>query len=322
MTKTSTIAEMFGAADVTTFLGLPECRVSDLAARGARGAILGVPGVTPYASVGAYCAEAPAVIRRAIAGYAANVAHVDFDSGAPIFSGPPNVFDCGDLPFDPDDFAANRTGVREAVTAMLAAGAVPILIGGDDSLPQPMLEAYAHHGPITILQIDAHIDWREEVQGETNGLSSGMRRASEMPHVERIIQVGMRGIGSARQGEVDDARAWGAHIIPARDVVRGGTAAASDLIPEGARVVVCLDVDGLDPAIMPAAIGRAPGGLGYWDVIELIEGAATRGRLAGFEVAEFFPPADFDDQGALVAARIIANVVRLVAQSHIQGDAQ
>ncbi len=314
MTAKTSIAEMFGAKDIKTFLGLPVSDLSMLQSRGARGAILGVPGVTPYASVGAYCAEAPGVIRQAIAGYAANLTHVDFDSGAPIFPGRPDVFDCGDLLFDPEDFAANRVRVQAAVARMLKAGAVPILIGGDDSLPQPMLEGYADHGPITILQIDAHIDWREEVQGETNGLSSGMRRASEMAHVERIIQVGMRGIGSARQSELDDARAWGAHIIPARDVIRGGTASFIDLIPDGARVVVCLDVDGLDPAIMPAAIGRAPGGLGYWDVVDLIEGAATRGRLVGFEIAEFFPPADIDDQGALVAARIVANVVRLVAQ--------
>jgi arginase family enzyme len=84
---------------------------------------------------------------------------------------------------------------------VLDRGAVPFLLGGDDSLPIPMLEAFgAHRGKrLTILQIDAHIDWRDEVGGERLGLSSTMRRASEMGHVERIIQVGQRGIGSARR---------------------------------------------------------------------------------------------------------------------------
>ncbi|MEM9138952.1 MAG: arginase family protein [Pseudomonadota bacterium] len=312
-----TTGRMFGAGEtVETFMGLPKGAPGDPA----KGAILGVPGVTPYGSVGAYCADGPAAIRAAIAGYAPNLTHVDFDAAdvkdaAPMVPEAPNVIDCGDLAYESGDFAANRAAVRGAVQAMLAAGSVPILLGGDDSLPIPMLEAYAGHGPITILQIDAHIDWRDEVQGERLGLSSGMRRASEMGHVERIIQVGMRAIGSARPADVEDALAWGATLVPARRVAREGVWPVVDLIPEGAQVVVCLDADGLDPSIVPGVIGRAPGGLGYWDVVNLIEGAATRGRLVGFEVAEFMAARDVDGIGALNIARIVANVVRLAAKA-------
>ncbi|MEM7056152.1 MAG: arginase family protein [Pseudomonadota bacterium] len=306
------IAKMFGSAiDVGTFQGLPMGTPGDPA----KGAILGVPGVTPYASVGNYCAGGPAAIRAAIAGDAAILEHYDFDYGGLAFPDVPNVIDCGDLPFDVDDFATNRVRVQSAVKSMLDAGTVPILIGGDDSLPIPFLQAYDGHGPITILQIDAHIDWRDEVRSERLGLSSGMRRASEMDHVERIIQVGMRSQGSARPSDVDDAKAWGVTFFPARDIARDGTQGPLDLIPAGANVVVCLDVDGLDPSIVPAAIGRAPGGLSYWDVVNLIDGAAATGRLAGFEVAEFMPERDVDGIGALNIARIICNVVRIAANS-------
>ena len=65
--------------------------------------------------------------------------------------------------------------------SVLAAGAVPMVLGGDDSIPIPVLQAYADRGPVTVVQIDAHIDWRDEVKGERWGLSSTMRRASEMP---------------------------------------------------------------------------------------------------------------------------------------------
>jgi agmatinase len=78
-----------------------------------------------------------------------------------------------------------------------------------------MLQALEGQGPLTILQIDAHIDWRREVEGERWGLSSTMRRASEMAHVERIIQVGQRGMGSARPADMEDALRWGVHFIPA-----------------------------------------------------------------------------------------------------------
>ena len=77
------IADMFAAGEVETFLGLPRCE--DPSRTEARVAILGVPSVTPYRRVGAYCANAPRAIREAIAGYAANLHHVDFDLGGAIF---------------------------------------------------------------------------------------------------------------------------------------------------------------------------------------------------------------------------------------------
>ena len=313
-TEPKTIGEMYGANAVETFMGLPAC--PDIGQLSARGAILGVPGVTPYGSVGAYCADGPAAIRAALAGYANNLGHVDFDAGEPMFDGPggPSVVDCGDLSFDPGNFAANRSRLREAVGRILDAGAVPILLGGDDSMPIPMFEAYAGRGRYTILQIDAHIDWRDEVQGERFGLSSGMRRASEMGHVERIIQVGQRGIGSARPSDHQDALDWGVQFFPARGIAQAGISSVLEMIPDGVEIIVALDADGLDPSVLPAVIGRAPGGLGYWDVINLIEGAAARGRLAGFEIAELMPARDVDGLGAEVAARIVANVVRLAGR--------
>ena len=319
-----TIGEMYGAGAVETFMGLPACPdVAQLGSRlDARGAILGVPGVTPYGSVGAYCADGPAAIRAALAGYANNLGHVDFDAGEPMFDGRPGIVDCGDMAFDPGNFAANRARLRQTVGQILDAGAVPILLGGDDSMPIPMFEAYAGRGRFTILQIDAHIDWRDEVEGERFGLSSGMRRASEMAHVERIVQVGQRGIGSARASDLADARDWGVHFFPARGVAQTGISSVLELIPDGAEIIVALDADGLDPSVLPAVIGRAPGGLGYWDVVNLIEGAASRGRLAGFEIAELMPARDVDGLGAEVAARIVANVVRLVGRqgTATQGD--
>lgn len=316
MAKKKTIKDMFGPAAVAeTFMGLPSGDLSSLSANGrVRGVILGVPGCTPYGSVGAYCADGPAAMRAALAGYAANIGHVDFDAGAPIVTGEPSVIDCGDLPFDASNFAANRQRVREAVTQILDAGAVPILLGGDDSIPIPMFKAYEGRGRFTILQIDAHIDWRDEVQGERYGLSSAMRRAAEMGHVERIVQVGQRNIGSARSSDLADAQEWGVEFIPARGVSQAGITPAIEMIPEGSDIIVALDCDALDPAVLPAVMARAPGGISYWDVINLIEGASLRGRLVGFEIAELMPARDVDGLGAEVAARIVANVVRIVGR--------
>ena len=312
MSERRDIGAMFGAAATDTFLGLE--RAGDLAALEAKIAILGAPGATPYASVGSYCAGAPRAIREAIAGYAANLHHFDFDLGGPILPGAVSAVDAGDLACTSEDYAANRASIRQAVSTLLERGAVPIVIGGDDSVPIPVIEAFRGRGPVTIVQIDAHIDWRDEVGGERWGLSSTMRRASEMGHVERIVQVGQRALGSARSGDFEDAKAWGATFIPARAVHENGIGAVIDAVPPGAQVIVTFDCDGLDPSIMPAVIGPAPGGLTYWQSVGILHGIAAKARLAAFDIVEFVPERDVAGLGALTAARIVANALGLVAR--------
>ncbi|MEE4236293.1 MAG: arginase family protein [Anderseniella sp.] len=311
MSKTS-IATMFGAGDVKTFHGIPAC--DGPANVTARAAVLGVPCATPYASVGPYCAGGPAAIRAAAAPYAANLAHVDFDLGEPLLpGGPGDACDLGDLPFTGDS-AANRAAIRSAVATILDRGAVPVLLGGDDSIPIPMLQAFEGRGRYTIVQIDAHIDWRDDVGGERWGLSSTMRRASEMDHIEAIIQVGARNIGSARQQDLADAKAWGAQFFTARDAARNGIQPVLDAVPAGGNVIICFDCDGLDPSIMPGVIGRAPGGLGYWQTVELLAGIAAKSRIAAFDLVEFMPDQDVDGLGALTAARMVTTALGLIAR--------
>lgn len=309
----ATLGAMFGAGRVETFMGLPACR--DLAAVDGGIVILGAAGCTPYPTVGFYCAGGPEAIRAAGAAYAANLAHVDFDLGGPMLPDGVAAVDAGDLEVSEGDAEGNRAAIRGAVGQVLARGAVPVLLGGDDSLPIPMLQALGEAGRrVVILQIDAHIDWRDEVQGERWGLSSTMRRASEMAHVEKIIQVGQRGIGSARMGDLRDALAAGVEFVPAGEVARSGIWRAVDLIPEGAEVVICLDVDALDPAVMPAVIGRTAGGLSYWQVMELVAAVAEKGRIVAFDMVEFMPERDIDGLGAMVAAQLLAGVIGVIAR--------
>jgi agmatinase len=308
-----TIGRLFGGDDVTTFMGLPAC--TDLAELSAEIALLGIPGATPYPSAGAYCADAPDAIRGAMKAYANALAHYDFDLGGPLLgSHGARAVDCGNLPFSERDPLTNRARIRDEVTTILNRGAVPVVLGGDDSVQIPLFEAFAGRGHYTILQIDAHIDWRDEVAGERFGLSSTMRRAAEMDHVVRIIQVGQRAVGSARPNDVADARAAGVTLVPASAVHRDGIAPTLDLVPVGADVLVAFDCDGLDPAIMPAVIGAAPGGLTYWQAVNLLHGVAAKARLANFNLVEFMPARDVNGAGALVAARIVANVIGLIAR--------
>jgi agmatinase len=310
------ISGIFGGAPATTFMGLPAGSLESVAADVA---ILGIPNATPYPVTGSYAEGAPAAIRGAVAGHASALGHMDFDLGGPILGdGRRRVVDLGDLPTQPDDAAGNRRLITRSIATILAAGAVPVILGGDDSTPIPVLEAYAGEADagtaLTILQLDAHIDWRDEVGGERLGLSSNMRRASEMAHVGRMVQVGQRGIGSARPADHEDALRRGVRFVSARDLHAAGVGRALDEIPGGGDVFVNLDIDSLDPSIMPAVIGPAPGGLTYWQVIDLLTGVAAKARIAGFALVEFTPSRDPDGLAALTAARIVANVIGLLAR--------
>ena len=313
MTTTPDLGTLFGSKDVETFMGLERC--DDLSKSDSPITLIGAPCATPYRSVGAYCVNGPRAIRQAMAAFAANLGHHDFDLEGQVFPDPSvTAVDGGDLGYDEEDAAANRKIIRDAVSTILTGGSVPIVIGGDDSIPIPMLEAFAGHGSFTILQIDAHIDWRDTVDGERYGLSSTMRRASEMDHIESIVQAGQRGLGSARPQDYDDAKAWGAKLISAHDIHRQGIDAVLQHLPEASDVIICIDCDALDPSTMPAVIGRAPGGLWYWQIIDLLKAVASRSRIAGLNLVELMPERDVDGIGALTAGRIVATAMGLMAR--------
>ncbi|MFP5076303.1 arginase family protein [Rhizobium sp. YIM 134829] len=296
-----------------TFLGLPQRLEGD---RRPKAALFAAGhGSTYPGKSSAGHAEAPAAIRAASAGDAPLIENWDFDLGGPLFEGGSiSCIDMGDLDTVMHDNSGNRALVEARTRDVLALGAVPILVGGDCSLTIPFLAGFAALGPIWVLQIDAHIDWREEIDGERYGYSSPMRRASEMAHVAGMVQLGMRSVGSAARAEVDAAMGYGSRLITTRLVQERGVGAALDHIPEGANVVIALDCDAMDPAIMPGVAARTPGGLSYLQIIDLIHGASKRGRLAGFDLVELYPPADIDGLSAQTASRIVANAIGAIVR--------
>lgn len=280
--------------------------------KNAQAALFGAPHGTPYKGIDNRPYEkAPDVLRKALKADAAFLDSWDFDFGGPLLGkkGRYRFADLGDLPTLSKQGGKNREQIESCARGILAQGAVPIMIGGDDSTPIPFIQAFSDHGPLTILQIDAHIDWRQERYGEPWGFSSTMRRASEMAHVKKIVQVGMRGMGSAREEEVRDAEAWGAKLITAATIHEKGIGAALTHIKAGSPLLITLDCDGLDWSIMPAVTYPSTGGLTHTQVTRLIQGAIAKARLVGFDLMEFVPKNDRGGIGAFTAARLICNVI-------------
>lgn len=290
------------------FLGAPV--ETDLDALDADVAILGVPHGWPYPRPGATagCADAPATVRRRSQRLARFRGHWDFDLGAPLL--PPDgarLVDAGDIPGDAQDGPGNAARTEGAVRAVLARGAVPICIGGDDSVPIPILRAFDERGPLTVLQVDAHLDYRDEVEGVREGYSSPMRRAAEMGHVERIVHVGLRGVGSARADDVEDSLAAGNLLITARLLRERGVPWLLGQLPADASLFAAFDLDGLDPAVFPAVSATAPGGVSYVEALDLMVG--LRQHVVGAAFTEYVPAYDAGGAAALVALRLMTSLV-------------
>jgi len=304
------------AKEVKTFAGFPSC--NNLHSLRADIALIGIPYGTPYnPKKPPHSRNAPGIIRQESNRYEDDPAAWDFDlNGTLLGESGAKVVDCGDLPGSQADPEGNRARTRDAIATILAAGAVPIVLGGDDSVPIAVMSAYGGITPFTVLQLDAHIDWRDSVDGIRDGYSSTMRRASELKSVKGIVQMGMRGVGSAREEEYTAAMNFGARMIPAQKVLRDGVESALRELPEGENCFLTIDYDVLDPSIMPAVGAPTPGGLDYLPLIEIIQGAARRNRIIGVCLVEFVPEKDLHNLGAITAMRVVWNVIGAVARAH------
>jgi agmatinase len=293
-----------------TFLGAPLC--TDLEQVSAPFAVIGAPHGSPYTlrDFAADTIHAPTAVRARSARFAASIGHYDFDLDGVAFGGGPLPFvDCGDLIATHLEPRAHLERTATIVRKVLDRGAVPVVLGGDDSIVTYVLQGYEGHGPLQVIQIDAHLDYRDEVAGVRDGLSSPMRRASEMAWVERIVHVGLRGVGSARASDVADSRADGNLLVKAEALRSHGAEWLIQQLPLGARYFVTIDVDGLDPSIAPGTRATMPGGLLFHEAAMLMRGLSSRGTVVGVDVVEYCPALDVNWTTADTVLRLLVNLL-------------
>lgn len=301
------------AFEYPTLAGLPTGRLSDL--EPGRVAVFGAAEATPYdAAVASHSALAPGAIRAASKALAGQLKQHDFDTGRTLLDGSRRAawlgVDLGDVKTRVADAEGNRQRIAAATAAALAAGAHPLVLGGDDSVPIPVLAGFEHAGPVTVVQVDAHVDWADVIRGEDKGYGSPMRRVAAMPWVEGMLQIGIRGLGSGEAWQHDDARRWGSMIVGSRAWRREGADRILEALPAGGRFVLSIDCDGLDPSVFPAVAMPTPGGLDYEDMLTLIDGLCARGTLVGAIIAEYAPGRDDAARScAALAARLALTLI-------------
>ena len=179
------------------------------------------------------------------------------------------IVDCGDVSLAGASVAQLHQLIESTASEILAGGAIPIMCGGDHSIPIPGVRALTAHRQARLgyLHIDAHLDTAEDLAGSPDTMASPISRVVEMPGVnpENVVIFGARGLGNP-PALVERARDLGVRVIPMSEIARRGVDAAIedalDTIWSGTEAVyVSLDNDSLDPSCAPGTTAPEPGGL-------------------------------------------------------------
>jgi agmatinase len=217
------------------------------------------------------------------------------------------MVDIGDADIVHTDTVTSHANIEAGVRAILAAGALPVVIGGDHSINIPCIRAFDGQGPIHVVQIDAHLDFVDVRHGVRFGHGNPMRRAAEQAHVTGLSQFGIRNVSSTARDGYDAARAMGSDILSVRQVRKLGVETTLARIPEGASYYVTIDIDAFDPSIAPGTGTPSHGGFLYYEVLELLAGLATRGEVVGIDLVEVAPDYDHTGTTAILAAQVLLN---------------
>jgi agmatinase len=231
------------------------------------------------------------------------------------------VADVGDVDAPPTSIDKAYAAIEQAMDRILGAGAIPLAVGGDHSITLPILRSIARrHGPVGLVQFDAHIDTWDEYFGGKYFHGTPFRRAIEEGLIARghFVQVGIRGPMYGEEDfdfhrehditmiDIDRVKADGVDkVIETMRTVLGGTG----------KVFVTFDIDGIDPAFAPGTGTPEVGGLTSHEAQRLIRGLAGL-PVVGCDVVEVAPQFDGPSQiTSLLAANLMFELLSVVAGS-------
>ncbi len=227
-----------------------------------------------------------------------------------LLAAPIKIVDCGDADVLHGDIEYSFQSIEWSIRKILEKGAVPAVMGGDHSITIPVGRALESLGSkISVIQFDAHLDWTNNVGPQRYGNGSPMRRLSEMDHIDKMAQIGLRGLGSSRREDFEDAMAYGSVLISSRDVQKLGPQGVLARIPKAEKYFVSIDIDGFDMSIAPGVGSPSPGGMNYNDVNDMLSGICQMGEIVGFDLVEVAPQYDPAGITCRLAAMTMLNMM-------------
>jgi agmatinase len=297
------------SAGIVSMLKSPHVSPDELQGAGAKVAFLGVPFEGGNACIDRPgSANGPMGLRLASSQYFSWSFEWDVD----LFEAY-GLVDCGDARVAVGSAERTHKLVEEDILSILQAGAIPISIGGDHSLPIPgarALSTFLGEKKMGYLAIDAHMDAGYSVDGEKETNCSGVARASELPNVspENVAIVGVRGTLNPKEW-LDLIHDRGLNLYAMREVKERGMERvindALDHVWDGVDgVYVTIDSDSIDAAFAPGTTEPEPGGFSSWEILDAARIIGKRGFTA-FDNVELCPI--YDQSG--ITAKLIWNVI-------------
>ena len=220
------------------------------------------------------------------------------------------VADLGDVPINTYSLDKSVSIITAFHAAVLAAGCIPLTMGGDHTIALPILRAVAaQHGPVALVHVDAHADVNDEMFGERIAHGTPFRRAVEEGLLQgrRVWQIGLRGTGYAAD-DFDWPRAQGFTVVPAHEVWYRSLAPLMTEVRErigpDTPTYLSFDIDGIDPSFAGGTGTPEIGGLSVPQALEVIRGC--RGlNIVGCDLVEVSPPYDPSGNTALLGANLL-----------------
>ena len=219
------------------------------------------------------------------------------------------VADIGDVAINTFNLRATADIITEAYEGILDHDAIPLTLGGDHTLTYPILRAVAKkHGPVALIQVDAHADTSDAMFGEKIAHGTPFRRAFDEGLLinDKVFQIGLRGTGYS-PGDYDWGRERGFTVVPAEQCWHKSLAPLMADIREkigDAPLYLTYDIDSLDPAYAPGTGTVEIGGLTTIQALEIVRGVAGLDLIGG-DLVEVSPPYDTTGNTALIGANLL-----------------
>jgi agmatinase len=199
------------------------------------------------------------------------------------------IVDIGDADIAPTNVERSFASITEMVQAVLARGALPVVLGGDHSITYPVVRAFSE--PLHVIHFDAHADYAPFIHDLrfTNG--HAFRHIAPMKHVESLTQVGIRSLRNSR-GMIEDSINDGNRVVTMPEFHEMGPRGLAAVVPQGAATYVSIDVDVLDMPLVPGCVSAEPNGMSYAELRDTLQAIAAHSRVIGFDFVEINPQLD------------------------------
>jgi agmatinase len=274
-------------------------------------AVLGIP-FDNMASMRPGCRQAPRAIRDASTRFGwlgddtGSSGYFDIGQNATLLSGV-RIVDAGDVDVRLDA-AVTREKITSHVRSIIDRGLFLASIGGDHSISFPVLAAFEKFGPLTVVLLDAHLDYRDKSMDMAFTNNSPFRRVHELPFIKRIVTIGVRGIKSTDR-EYRETLDHGNLVFPMECVHDKEIPAIVSEIGDIGNYYVSLDIDALDPSIAPGTESPEADGLCFRQAKQMLHGISKYGKLVGADIVEVNPYLDHAELTQHISVQLLLETI-------------